>query len=274
VDAAILCELARSKLKLPMVYVPEDEVFWLREHLRARADLVLLRTALKLRAHSLLHRRGLWAPERGLFSNAGRVWMSQIELDDAGREILNRFLSQLESIEASIRQSESTLRRLANGDRWRRPCSILQTMPGVGLIISLTILAELGDITRFKCRAAVSNYSGFTPIQRDSNDKHYSGGITRRGPAHLRHAMVEAAWVGIRSVPKYREKYDRVAGRRGKAIAVVGVARTMLEDAWTMLKKRQQFRFVSAARGNTVRGRLIDQPHSLSMTAEDPSVAG
>lgn len=274
VDAAILCELARSKLKLPMVYVPEDEVFWLREHLRSRADLVLVRTALKLRAHALLHRRGLWSPQLDLFRKAGRAWLSQIEIDDAGREILDRFLSQLDSMDESIRQSECTLRRLAGSDRWRRPCAILQTMPGVGLIISLTILAELGDIKRFKCRAAVSNYSGFTPIQRDSNDKHYSGGITRRGPAHLRHAMVEAAWRAIRSVPKYRAKYDRVADRRGKAIAVVGVARTMLEDAWTMLKKKQEFRFVSAAHGNTVRGRSIDRSQRLMTAAGDPSVAG
>jgi hypothetical protein len=88
VDAAILCELARSKLKLPAVYVPEDEVFWLREHLRSRADLVLLRTGLKLRVHALLHRRGLWSPERGLFTRAGRAWLNEVELDEAGREIL------------------------------------------------------------------------------------------------------------------------------------------------------------------------------------------
>lgn len=271
VDAAILCELARSKLKLPMVYVPEDEVFWLREHLRARADLVLLRTALKLRAHSLLHRRGLWSPQRGLFTKAGRGWLSQIELDGAGREILNRFLAQLDSIDESIKQSESTLRRLSTSDRWGRSCAILQTIPGVGLIISLTILAELGDIKRFKCRAAVSNYSGFTPIQRDSNDKRYSGGITRRGPAHLRHAMVEAAWRAVNCVPKYRAKYDRVAARRGGAIAIVGVARTMLEDAWTMLKKKQKFRFVSAAQSNSMSGPSIDRHMTV---AGDPSVAG
>lgn len=121
VDAAILCELARSKLKLPTVYVPEDEVFWLREHLRARADLVLIRTALKLRAHALLHRRGLWPPDRGgLFTKAGRAWLSQVELDDAGREILDRFLAQLDAIEESLKQSESTLRRLSTSDRWRR----------------------------------------------------------------------------------------------------------------------------------------------------------
>jgi transposase len=138
-------------------------------------------------------------------------------------------------------------------------------MPGVGLITSLTILAELGDIRRFSGRAAVSNYSGFTPIQRDSNDKHYSGGITRRGPAHLRWAMVEAAWVGIGSVPRYRAMYDRVSDRRGKAIAIVAVARTMLEDAWVMLKKRQSFRFKPAAGGPI---------HRPELPAVDPSVAG
>jgi transposase len=246
VDAAILCELARSNLRLPAVYVPDDGVFALREHLRSRADLVTVRTALKLRVHALLHRRGLWPPSaNGLFTRAGRAWLGQQELDEAGREIVDRFLSQLDSMDESIRQSESSLRRLSAGDRWRSSSAILQTMPGVGLITSLTILAELGAVERFACRgrAAVSNYSGFTPVQRDSNEKRYSGRMTRRGPAHLRWAMTEAAHVAVRSTPRYRAVYDRTARRRGKSIAIVAVARRMLEDAWTMLVKKQEFRF-------------------------------
>ena len=42
-DAAVLNELARSKLKLPACYIPDDEMFALREHLRARSDLVRMR---------------------------------------------------------------------------------------------------------------------------------------------------------------------------------------------------------------------------------------
>ena len=58
-DAAVLAELNRADLKLPTCYLPDDQEFTLREHLRARHDLVTLRTRLKNRIHSVLHRRGV-----------------------------------------------------------------------------------------------------------------------------------------------------------------------------------------------------------------------
>jgi transposase len=117
-------------------------------------------------------------------------------------------------------------------------------MPGIGLITALTLLAELGDLKRFKSRAAVANYAGLVPVIRDSNSKHYSGGITHRGSAHLRHVLSEAAWVAVSRVPVYQALFERVAQRRGKQVAIVAVARRMLEDAVRILWKDEAFRFV------------------------------
>ena len=91
----------------------------------------------------------------------------------------------------------------------------------------------------------MSNYAGLVPIVRDSNNKHYSGGITHQGSAHLRAVMVEAAWVAVRKVPVYTALFERVSGRRGKLVAIVAVARRMLEDAVRMLWKDEAFRYVS-----------------------------
>lgn len=68
VDADILTELSRSNLKLPTCYMPDDEEFALREHLRARSDLVKIRTMIKNRARAILHRRGILTPKTDLFS--------------------------------------------------------------------------------------------------------------------------------------------------------------------------------------------------------------
>jgi hypothetical protein len=119
------------------------------------------------------------------------------------------------------------------------------TMPGVGLITALTILAELGDIDRFRGRDAVANYAGLVPVVRSSNEKHWSGGITHRGPRHLRAALVEAAWVGRAKVPAYAALYERIKVRSCAQKAIVALARRMLEDAWTMLKKGEPFRYAA-----------------------------
>jgi transposase len=241
-DGAVLCELAGSNLKLPTCYVPDAEVFALREHLRARADLVRLRTMLKNRVHAVLHRRNLLTPRGDLFAQAGRTWLAQLDLDAAGRSILDRYLEQLDRLNESIQGSTRELTALAGTPRWKPSVALARTMPGVGLITALTVLAELGDLSRFRSRASVSHYAGLTPRQHDSNDRHRPGHITHCGSAHLRAVLVEAAWVSIPRAPAYDQMYQRIKTRRGGCVAVVAVARRMLEDLFTMLTKQEAFR--------------------------------
>lgn len=243
-DARVLNQLARANLKLPTCYMPDDEEFALREHLRARSDLVRMRTMMKNRIHAVLHRRGILTPKEGLFTKDGRKFLEQLALDDAGRSIVQRYLSALDLFESLIDESDKDLKQVKRRPRWAKPAALLETMPGIGLITALTILAELGDLKRFKSRAAVANYAGLVPVIRDSNSKHYSGGITHRGSAHLRHVLSEAAWTAVKRVPIYEAMFTRVAGRRGKQVAIVAVARHMLEDAVRMLWKDEAFRFV------------------------------
>jgi transposase len=275
-DAAVLSELARSNLKLPACYLPDDEVFALREHLRARADLVRMRTMLKNRLHALLHRRGVLTPPRlDVFTRLGRQWLAELQLDEVGRQILDRQLAVIDELNERVDESTASLRALARSARWSKSQTLLQTIPGVGLITALTILAELGDYGRFKSRAAVSNYAGMVPVVRDSNQKHYGGGITRRGPAALRGTLTEAAWVSVGRVPQYAAIYARVSARSGKQKAIVAVARRMLEDAWTMLKTNQVFRLASAVAASvvTTEAQRIDADGSQA-GGGDPSDAG
>lgn len=244
-DAEVINELTLSNLKLPTCYLPDDEVFGLREHLRARADVVRVQTMTKNRIHALLHRRGILRPPGGVFTANGRAWLAQIELDDPGRFVLTQYQHVLEQLEETIKQSNGKLRRLAREPRWRKSAALLQTMPGVGLITSLTVLAELGDLGRFRSPASVTNFVGLVPVLRASNEKHYQGGITKRGSAHLRSVLVEAAWSAIRRVPRYHHLYERVKERRGAQTAIVAVARRMLEDMFIMLKKDEPFRYAS-----------------------------
>ncbi len=166
----------------------------------------------------------------------------------------------------TIGESTKALDTLVRSQRWCKPVALLRTMPGVGPITALMVLAELGDVGRFTSRASVSNYAGLVPVVRDSNNKHFSGGITHRGPSHLRATLVEAAWMGQARVPQYAMLFTRVAERKGKQVAIVAVARRMLEDAWTMLRRDEVFRMKSD-----------DQTKSderIGVSHADPSDAG
>ena len=245
-DAQVINELARSNLRLPVCYMPDDEEFALREYLRARSDLVQIRTMLKNRIHAVLHRRGILTPAKlDLFTSAGRRFLDQVDVDEAGRTILVRYLSGMDHMDTIIDESTRSLREQARQPRWQRPAALLQTIPGIGLITALTILAELGDLRRFHRRAAVANYAGLVPVTRQSDETSYFGGITRRGSNHLRQTLTEAAWVAVGRVPSYAALFDRVSQRRGRQKAIIGVARQMLEDAWTILRKDEAFRYVA-----------------------------
>jgi transposase len=189
----------------------------------------------------VLHRRGV-IRDGDLFTRDGRKQLAELPLDAAGRSILDRYLSQLDSIDQAVSDSTKQLRELARQQRWCKSLALLNTMPGVGLITGLSILAELGDIHRFKSRASVSNWAGLVPVIRDSNNKHFAGHITRRGSAHLRATLTEAAWQSIRRSRRYSSLYERISVHKSKPIAIIAVARRMLEDAWTMLKKDEVFR--------------------------------
>src|SRR5205814_5701952 len=76
-DAAVLNELAGADLRLPLCYFPDDETFALREHLRARADLVRLRTMAKNRVHAAFHRRCILTPQEDLFGARGRAFVEE-----------------------------------------------------------------------------------------------------------------------------------------------------------------------------------------------------
>lgn len=78
------------------------------------------------------------------------------------------------------------------------------------------------------------------------------GGLKLRTCRHLRGVLVESAWRACEQVPAYTSLFHRVSGRGGKQVAIVAVARRLLEDAWTMLRKGEPFRYVMTTGGQKI----------------------
>ena len=205
--------------------------------------------------NTMLELSGFFAPLERRSKATGesiRVVMEGTGNSRAIQRLLTQFGQEagIDQLDESIKQSTACLCTVMREPRWSKPAALLQTMPGIGLITSLMILAELGNLSRFRSRAAVANYAGLVPRRRDSNDKRWSGHITRRGSAHLRGVLIEAAWMAAPRVPVYQALFDRVALKKNKKTAIVAVARRMLEDAWMLLIKDEAFRYVPAFLGD------------------------
>jgi len=250
IDSEVLAEFGLSSLRLPLSYIPTVEVHDLRCELRSRAALVALRSSIKIRVHALINGEGFHQVPANLFGKAGREWLRQLELSDLARRRVDSYLRIIDVFDGEISRVDGVLRKhYAKAPVWEEDVKLLMTMPGIGLITSLTILAELGDWKRFTGPRSVANFAGLVPRVSSSNQKVHHGHISKQGPRLLRWVLAEAALVSRRYVPKYQTRYEQIAKRRGAAIANMAIARKMLEHAWLMLLHREGFKF----KGNQMR---------------------
>ena len=114
-------------------------------------------------------------------------------------------------------------------------------MPGVGRLIALILLAEIGDISRFHSPKALCSWAGLTPKVHSSDAVVQHGHITKEGSRYLRTAMVRAATVSCRVSPKWYRVHEHLALRCGRRAARVAVARRLLTVIYYMWKRDQPY---------------------------------
>jgi transposase len=147
----------------------------------------------------------------------------------------------------------------------------LMTIPGIDVITAATLVAAIGDITRFRSPRQLVAYLGLDPkVRQSGSEPARHGRISKRGDARARHVLVEAAWTATRTAGPLRAFGERIRARRGKQIAAVAVARKIATIAWHMLTNNQDYAFSrpSLTRGKLRRlERLADAPAGTLITA-------
>jgi len=114
---------------------------------------------------------------------------------------------------------------------------LLATIPGVGPLLSLTIAAEIGEVSRFRSPAKLVGYSGLAPRVSQSGERSATGRLSKAGPKTLRWAAVEGANQAWRPSNPWHAHYLSLAARHGKNPAKSSVARKLLIAAWHMLAR-------------------------------------
>jgi transposase len=120
---------------------------------------------------------------------------------------------------------------------------IVQSAPGVGVVVTEVVLSELGNVDRFDSLKDATAYAGLVPAKRTSDKKSKELGITKQGSRLLRWAMVEAAWQAVRHSPRWRAAFEGLKRRRGAKRAIVAVARRLLGVLVSMLKSGSRYRW-------------------------------
>ena len=151
--------------------------------------------------------------------------------------VLENLLEQAKGLVKMEKQVEQTIAQLLKEDT---RFTLLQTMPGIGIMTSAALIAVVDDISRFPDARSFAAYLGLVPKVRASADKCMMGSITRSGPEIARRYLVHGsrAWMKYDPTPGDRDRTwaEAVKKRQGMNKATVALAHRMARIAFAMLR--------------------------------------
>jgi transposase len=259
-DSGQLARLLRSG-DLRGIYVPGEQDEVLRDLCRARyCSSVNLRRA-KTRLKLFLLRHGEHYQGNSGWTKAYRRWLSDRRFSDVAQQaVFQEYVDEIGVLEDRVHRLESHLKERVKG-WWLNPVvEALQGLRGVGFVIAVTVVSELGDIRRFRRGRDVAAFLGLTPSEHSTGGRRRLGGITKCGNRHVRRSLVEASWsyrypqrvsralldrqeglphrvvdLSWKAQDRLCRRYRRLVGRgKLKNVAITAVARELACFMWSI----------------------------------------
>jgi transposase len=204
--------LQNNQLKGVYVFDPAHEQF--RSLFRMRWRAAKENRRVKNRIRSFLHYYGIDPPAElkpEYWPTAFIHWLNQLTLpSEAGTLSLKYLMTSYQNTRIQLLEVTKQLRhqiKICYCDIYKRLLSI----PGIGPINAMCLIAEIGDISRFKSCKHLASYVGLIPRSHQSGNKAPNGSLTYRSNKYLRSALVESAWTAVRFDPALLKYYkDRI----------------------------------------------------------------
>jgi len=192
-DALALARLLRAG-DLTAVWVPEPVHEAMRDLVRARhaASFDVRKARQRLQSYLLIRDRRYGFKMWGF---RHREWLSRQLFEHPAQQIAYQgYLNAMEQAEERRRQLEEQIASLLPSWSFTPVVTALQALRGVAPIIAVSIVAEVGDISRFASPRKLMAYLGLIPGEHSSGATIRTRGITKQGNSVLRSLLFEAAW--------------------------------------------------------------------------------
>ena len=257
-DALKLARLLRSGDLTP-VWVPDEAHEALRSLVRARADAKADQLRAKHRLSKFLLRQGCWPPI-GVRNWSKRyfTWLHQLEFEHLpDRIVFADYLAQVNAAGERINRLDGALSQCAQSSSQVALIRGLQAFRGIGFLSAVTLVAEAGDVRRFRTAPQFMAYAGIVPSESSSGNQHRRGSITKTGNRLLRHVLGEAAHharhaprvtsklkqrqadvpaeivdLAWRAQVRLHTRYRHLSARLGSLKALIAIARELAGFIW------------------------------------------
>jgi transposase len=246
-DAHGLNKLQRVGV-LPTVWIAPAGIRDTRELPRTRMFLAVIRTRLKNRIHSVIDKYGMQHEFQEMSDIFGKRGRERIRtciplFPEQTGSTLGWLLDELTEVEGKIEIIEQRIQLVTKESP---ELKLIMTLPGIGLIIGIVIIQEVGNIQRFADPERYSAYSGTVPRVHASGGKVHYGRLRPDTNHYLKWAYAEAGnlvALNQRNAPQRHvtQLYQRIRQRRGHATAVGAVARHLAEATYWVLTKKENY---------------------------------
>lgn len=195
IDAQKLARYLRDG-SLTSVWVPNTEQEAMRDLVRIRLDFKIQETKAKQQINGFILRNGhIWPREKSRWSKGFYTWLEELKFKHPWQQVvLQEYFDALIGATKKLDQLCTYIQQVRM--TWSQSVIIdsMRALRGIDTLAAMTILAEIGDFSRFEHPKKLMSYFGLTPSEYSSATKRRQGAITKSGNSAARRMLVECAW--------------------------------------------------------------------------------
>lgn len=264
-DAIALAKLLRAG-ELTAVWAPDEGHEAMRDLVRARAAAVEALRVHRQQVSAFMLKHGRVYPRTKGWTMRYLRWLQEQTFDYPAHQIvLQEMVEAVRLAKERVERLEQTIAEFLPSWSLAPLVRALQALRGIDLIVAVTFVTEVGDVSRFESPRQLMAYLGLVPGERSTGETVRRGGITKAGNGRVRHMLVESAWTYRHpprigkvklyrleaTTPKVREiawkaqtrlsaRYRALSGR-GKKTTVVctAIARELVGFMWAVAREAQ-----------------------------------
>ena len=193
-DAVTLTRLYRAG-ELTAVWVPDEEQEAVRDLTRIREDMKSMERRARQRLCGFLLRHKKIYPGQNKWTQAYFRWLEKLSFESPIQQIVfQEYVDAVIHLQGRVTSLEEEMRKALEGWSVGDIVQALMSLRGVNLITAMTIVAEVGDMSRFENPRQLMAYLGLVPSEDSSGNRQKRGGITKTGNGHVRRLLVESSW--------------------------------------------------------------------------------
>jgi len=239
IDSHKIAVLLRGGM-IPMAYVYPAEMRSTRDLLRRRMHFMYKRSELLSHIQNTRSQYNLPEFNKCISRKRNRAGISEHFEDISVRKSIELNLTLLKQYDLLLNDVELYLVRHTK-EHLPNDLFLLRSIPGVGKILSLVMLYEIQNISRFERVQNFSSYARLIKPQKESAGKVKGAGNRKMGNAYLKWAFSEATLLLIREKQEIKEYHSNLKNKHGKARALAIISHKLGRAVYYMLKNKKAF---------------------------------